>query len=191
MKDTITPTEAQEILKKHIHEAHLIAHMRETEVIMRALARHFGEDEDFWGITGLLHDLDYEEVGMDCTKHGYQTGEILKEEGYDIPEMFRAIKSHCEGLEGCDTARESKMEYCLAAAENITGIISAYALVRPEKKIAGTKPKSLTKKLKDKSFAANVNRDSVNDIEKAGLERSEFLAIAIAAVEEIADEVGL
>ncbi|MBU1019197.1 MAG: HD domain-containing protein [Patescibacteria group bacterium] len=190
MKNQITLEEAQELLKKHLHEQYLLHHSRETEVIMRALAKHFGEDEEFWGLTGLLHDLDMEEIGTDYAKHGDRTVEILQEEGYDIPEMFQTIKSHTENLGFTDIKRESKFEYSLSAAENISGFIVAYTLMRPDKKLENVTVKSIKKKLKDKSFAAKVNRELINDIEKTGLERSEFLQIAIDAMKGIAGEIG-
>lgn len=191
MKNSITTEEARELLDKHIHEEYLKFHSRETEVIMRALARHFGEDEDFWGITGLLHDLDYEGIGNTEEKHGAGTEEIMKEEGYDIPEMFHAIKAHCENLGYLGVKRESKLDFCLSAAENVTGLISAYVLMRPDKKIAEVQPKSINKKFKDKSFAAKVNRELIDDIQKVGLERSEFFQIALDAMKEVADELGM
>ncbi|MFC2121580.1 HD domain-containing protein, partial [Bacteroidota bacterium] len=164
-------------------------HSRETEVIMRALAKYFGEDENFWGITGLLHDLDMDETGGDIQTHGIRTIEILKEEGYDIPVMFRAIKSHVESLGVAGIMRESKLEFALSAAENITGLITAYALMRPEK-MQDMKSSSLNKKFKSKAFAANVSRELINDIDKTGLDKSEFYQISIKAMQEIAHEVG-
>ncbi len=190
MKNSITIDEARELVKKYLKEEYLLQHSRETEVIMRALAKHFGEDEEFWGITGLLHDLDMNECGENYENHGVRTVEILKEEGYDIPEMFHAIQSHCENLGYIDAKRESKMEYALSAAENITGLIVAYTLMIPDKKFASVKPKSIKKKLKDKSFAAKVNREFISDIEKTGLEKSQFIEIAIEAMQGIADEMG-
>lgn len=191
MKDEITSDEARELLKKYLHEEYLLLHSRETEVIMRALAKHFEEDEELWGLTGLLHDLDMEEIGEEYAKHGERTCEILREEGYEIPEMFKAIVSHCENLGYTNAKRESRIDFALSAAENITGLISAYVLMKPDKKIEGTKVSSITKKIKDRSFAAKVNRDFINDIEKTGLDRAQFLEIAINAMTEIADELGM
>lgn len=190
MKDTITIDEARALVEKYLTQQYLRDHSRETEVIMRALAKHFSEDEEFWGLVGLLHDLDMDEIGEEHDKHGDRTVEILKEEGYDIPEMFKAIQSHTENLGFTDAKRESKLDFALSAAENITGIIVAYTLMRPDKKLENVKVKSIKKKLKDKSFAAKVNRELINDIEKTGLERSEFLQIAIDAMKEIAEEIG-
>jgi len=190
MKDQITLEEANNILKKYLNQPHLLHHSRETEVVMRALAKHFGEDEEFWGITGLLHDLDMEVIEGKAETHGTRTCEILTEEGFDIPEMFQAIRSHVETLGFLDVKRESKLEYCLSSAENATGLITAYALMRPEK-LAGMKVSSLNKKFKSKAFAANVNRELINDIERTGLQKSEFFKIAIKAIQNISSEIGL
>ncbi len=130
-------------------------------------------------------------VEGDPERHGLETIDILKKEGYDCPEMFHAILTHTEGFAQNRPARKTRFEYALAAAESITGIITAYVLVRPDKKIAGTQPKSITKKLKDKSFAASVNRAFINDIEKTGIERNHFIQMAIEALTEIAEEIGM
>lgn len=191
MKTTITAEEANVLLRKYLHQDYLLNHSRETEVIMRSLARHFGEDEELWGLTGLLHDLDLEQTVNDLEKHGERTCAIMEEEGYSIPVMFHAIKAHGENLGFLGVKRESKMEYCLAAAENVTGLIVAYVLMRPDKRIEGATASSLTKKFKDKSFAAKVNREFINDIEKAGLQRNEFFEIALNAMKGIALEIRL
>jgi predicted hydrolase (HD superfamily) len=192
MKDKITYEQAKKIWEKYLKTEYLRLHTRESEVIMRKLANHFGEDEEFWGITGLLHDLDMDSINNDYSLHGKKTVEILKKEGYNIPEMFDAIIAHTEGLEESNAERKTRLDYVLAAAENITGLISAYVLVRPDKKIEGTKVKSITKKIKDKAFAASVNRQFINDIyEKTGMERSTFIQLSIDAMKEIADEIGM
>ncbi|MCK4883988.1 MAG: HD domain-containing protein [Candidatus Diapherotrites archaeon] len=192
MNDSITLENAQKLLEKHVHEEYLLNHCLETEAVMRGLAEHFGENPDFWGITGLLHDLDMEQLNGELEKHGHLTCKLLQDEGYEMPEMFHAIKSHAECL-GFENAvkRESKLEFCLSAGENITGLIYAYVMMRPDKKIEGLKAKSITKKLKDKSFAANVNREMINDIEKTGLSRAQFIEIAIESMKTIAEKVGI
>lgn len=186
----ITQEQARELLSQHLHEQYLLDHSRETEVIMRALARHFGEDEDLWGLTGLLHDLDMEQAGENYEHHGKRTVEILREAGVENPAMFQAIQSHTEGIVEGAPNRESRLDFALAASENLTGIIVAYTLMRPDKNLANVEPKSITKKLKDKSFAAKVNREFINDIEKTGLQRADFLALAIKAIQAIAGEIG-
>ena len=189
MKTTISREEALQVWDKYLKTKYLRYHTLESEAIMRKLAEHFGEDPDFWGITGLLHDLDMDVIDGNYSQHGYKTVELLKEEAYDLPEMFKAIISHTEGVSEGDAKRETDFEIILSAAENITGLISAYVLMKPEKKIAGTKVKSIKKKLKAKAFAASVNREFIYDIEKAGIDLDTFLQIAIDAMTEIADEV--
>ncbi|RLD65792.1 MAG: phosphohydrolase [Bacteroidetes bacterium] len=191
MKTEINNNEARQIWNKYLKTQYLKFHTLESEAIMRKLAKHFGEDEDFWGITGLLHDLDMDIINGDYSLHGNKTVDLLKEEGYDIPEMFKAIISHTEGVSGNEAKRETDFEIILSAAENITGIISAYVAIRPDKKIAGTKVKSIKKKLKSKAFAASVNREFIYDIEKTGIELDTFLQISIDAMNEIADQIGL
>jgi len=190
-KSTISRAGAREIWNKYLKTEYLRLHTIESEAIMRKLASHFNRDVDFWGNTGLLHDLDMDVINGDYSLHGYKTVEILKSEGFDIPEMFGAIISHTEGVSGSDAKRSSEFEYILSAAENITGIISAYVILTPEKKVAGTKVSSIKKRLKSKAFAASVNREFIYDIEKAGIELDVFLQLAIDAMTEIADQIGM
>ena len=191
-KTTINLSDAKHLFDTHLHTEYLRKHSRESQVIMEALADHFGENREFWGICGFLHDLDMDQCGENYENHGEKTLEILKEAGYDIPDMFNAILAHTEGLEGSRGKRETRLDYCLAAAENITGIITAYVILRPDKKIAGVKVKSIVKKLKDKSFAAKVNRQFIADItEQCGIERAVFIQLALDAMEGIADEIGM
>jgi predicted hydrolase (HD superfamily) len=192
MKTTITYSEAKDLFDTHLKTEYLRLHCRETEVIMRALARHLGEDEEFWGISGLLHDLDLDEIGDNMTQHGTHTVNILKNAGYDIPDLFNAILSHVEGIEGVPYKRETSFQYILAGAENITGLISAYVILRPDKKIEGVKVKSVMKKYKSPAFAAKVSREFISDAaEHAGMELAEFIGLSIEAMAEIADELGM
>lgn len=192
MKTSISYAEAKNLFDQHLKTGYLRLHSRETEVIMRALARHLGKDEDFWGIAGLLHDLDLDEIGEDMTRHGSHTVEILKHAGYDIPELFEAILSHVEGIEGVPFKRETPFQYILAGAENITGLISAYVILRPDKKIEGVKAKSVMKKFKSPAFAAKVSRDFISDAANhAKMELSEFMDLSIRAMAGIADELGM
>ncbi len=191
MKTEIRIDEARKIWNKYLQTQYLQFHTLESEVIMRNLAKHLGEDEEFWAITGLLHDLDMDIIDGNYSLHGFKTVELIKKEGYNIPKMFRAIISHTEGVSGNNSKRETDFEIILSAAENITGIISAYVAIRPDKKIEGTKVKSIKKKLKSKAFAASVNREFIYDIEKTGIELDNFLQIAIDSMIEIADEIGM
>ena len=191
MKTNITNQEAKVLWDKYLKTEYLRPHTLESEAIMWKLAGHLGQDKEFWGITGLLHDLDMDVIDGDYTKHGYKTVEILKEEGYDIPEMFDAIIAHTEGVSGSEAKRTTDFDIILSAAENITGIITAYVILTPDRKVAGTKVSSIKKRLKSRTFAASVNREFIYDIEKTGIELSVFIQLAIEAMTEIADEIGM
>jgi predicted hydrolase (HD superfamily) len=126
------------------------------------------------------------------TQHGTHTVNILKNAGYDIPDLFNAILSHVEGIEGVPYKRETSFQYILAGAENITGLISAYVILRPDKKIEGVKVKSVMKKFKSPAFAAKVCREFITDAaEHAGMELADFIGLSIEAMAEIADELGM
>ena len=156
---------------------------------MRVLAKHFNEDAELWGLSGLLHDLDLEETRDRLKFHGIKTGEILKEEG--APEaMIALIKSHNAELLSVPP-RQSQAEHLLAAAEQITGLIVACALVLPSKKIAEVKADSVVRRMKEKGFAKNVNREAIAECEAAGMALPEFVELSLAAMREIAAELGL
>ncbi|MBN2015442.1 HD domain-containing protein [Candidatus Dojkabacteria bacterium] len=190
----ITREKAQELLDKYVKTDWIKLHSRETEVIMRELAKKLGEDEDLWGITGLLHDLDMDQIDVNDPKdHGKKTTAILKNElRKDIPnEMINAIQAHCENLGYLEVKRESKLDYCLSAAENLSGFLVACTLVMPDKKISSVKTDSVIKKLKKKDFARKVHREFIYDIEKAGVSLEELINLSLNALAEIADEIGL
>lgn len=187
---------AVELLEKYVKTPWLKLHMRESEIIMRALAKHFGEDEDLWGLSGLLHDLDYDYVEKDPQRHVLEFDVLLEKEnlkvGEDIPsEMYHAIKAHYEDHPQISEKRESKMDYALSASENLSGFLVACALVQPDKKIASVNAESVIKKLKKKEFAKAVRRDLIYDIEKTGISLEEFVKIALQSMNEIHEEIGL
>ena len=168
-------------------------HYLESEVIMKALAKHFNEDEEYWAMVGLLHDIDWSLTKNKCANHTVKAKDILKELGFD-DEFIQTVQSHGYGYEEIpefkDKKRTKKIEYALIASETITGIIYAYALIRG-KKISDMKVKGLKKRFKEKSFAAKCNRDLIREIELTGLELSEFFQISLDAVKGIAEEIGL
>ncbi|MFH1326405.1 MAG: HDIG domain-containing metalloprotein, partial [Candidatus Falkowbacteria bacterium] len=188
MQAGITMEQAWEILKKYIQDPANLNHCRESEVIMRALAKHFNEDEDLWAIAGLLHDIDWELVQDDVEEHGVKMQEILKQEGVS-DDLTKVIVSHVGGFTKHfpENQRSTQFEHCLAAAETITGLIYASALVNPEKKLSAVKVKSIKKKMKDKSFAAKVNREVIKECEQAGLELDQFIEISLTAMQEIVE----
>ncbi len=192
----ISREEATTLLDKYITTPWLKLHMRESEVIMRALAKHLNENEDLWGLAGLLHDLDYDYVEKDLQRHVIEFDVILEKEGLkvggEIPnEMYHAIKAHYETHPKITQKRESKMDYALSAAENLSGFLVACALVQPNKKISEVSTESVIKKLKMKAFAKAVNRQLIYDIDKIGVSLEEFVTISLKALNEISDEIGL
>jgi predicted hydrolase (HD superfamily) len=192
----VTRERVQELLDKYVTTEWLRLHMRESEVIMRNLAKHFGEDENLWGLSGLLHDIDYDYVNKDPERHVVEFDKILEMEnlkiGEDIPqEMYHAIKAHYEENSAIEEKRENNLDYALSAAENISGFLVACALVQPDKKIKSVGVDSVLKKLKKKDFAKAVNRGLIYDIEKTGMSLEEFVSISLESLGEISEEIGL
>lgn len=192
----ITREKIIQLLDKYITTEWLRLHMRETEVIMRALAKHLGEDEDLWGLSGLLHDIDYDYVDKDPDRHVIEFDNILEMEGLkverDIPlDMYNAIKAHYEEHPKITQKRESNLDYALSASETISGFLVACALVQPDKKISSVRVDSVMKKFKKKDFARAIDRQLIYDIEKTGLTLEEFVEIALKALNEISGEIGL
>jgi len=183
----ITREEALKLLKQHNGEAGQVNHALESEAVMRALARKLNKDEETWGLSGLLHDLDYATTKDGATRHGLDTAEML--EGKLPAEALDAIRRHASEMNGSEPP-ETDFDYALRCGETITGLVHTAALVRPTK-MEGMKPKSLKKKMKDRAFAASVNRDEIRECEKLGLELGDFLQLSIDAITEVAPEVGL
>jgi predicted hydrolase (HD superfamily) len=179
--------EAHALVCERIPQANLVNHCVATEVIMRALAECLGmdpADSDRWALVGLLHDLDYAETADDPARHGLVSTEELR--GVIDEEMLHAILGHADKV-----ARETPMDHALWCADPTTGFIVAAALVRPEKDIAGVQLKSLTKRWKEKAFAKGASREQMAGCAEIGLERDEFLALALAAMQVRASEIGL
>ena len=187
----ITIEQAKDLLNKYAKTDVFKLHCRETEVIMRALAKHFGENEEVWGIAGLLHDLDWEIEGVkeDPSKHGILSAEILKENNVN-EEIIKAIQAHNCEYNGTES-RKSRLDFALSAAETITGLIYATALIYPNKKLASVNTESVLKRMKKKDFARNCDRNRIQECEKIGLSLEEFSEISLQAMKEIASEIGL
>lgn len=154
---------------------------------MRHYARHFGEDEETWGLVGLLHDFDYEQYPT-LEDHPYKGQAILEKEGY--PEIIRrGIMAHAPHT---GTTRDTKMEKAVFACDELTGLIVAVALVRPSKKLADVDLAAIKKKMKEKSFAAGVNRDDITlGAQELGLTSDEHIQHVLEAMQGIAGELGL
>ena len=179
--------EAWTLLCEWTESDSLRRHMLAVETGMRAYARRFSEDEELWGLTGLLHDLDYERYPDLETGHPRMALEELEERGAP-PDMLRGIASHADFL---GVSRESRMEKTLFAVDELSGFIAAVAYVRPEG-ILGMTPKSVRKKLKQPSFAAAVDRGELRrGAEELGVDFDEHVAFLIAAFEPRAAELGL
>lgn len=183
----MTRDQALTLLKKYNKTESLLQHAYAVEGVMRYFARKAGEDEDYWGNIGLLHDLDYE-VYPD--QHCKMTEEILKEEGVD-QDFINSILSHGYGI--CTDIEPSHyMEKVLYATDELTGLIKASCLMRPSKSVMDVNVKSINKKWKDKAFARGVDREVIQDgIDRLGLERAEVIQEVIYAMQEVADEIGL
>ena len=165
----------------------LLQHALASEAIMSALAQHFGENEELWGLTGLLHDLDYPATAENAARHGLDTAEMLA--GQLPDEALTAIRAHNAEMNGA-AGPASRFDYALRCGETVTGLISAAALMRPTG-MEGMEVKSIKKKMKDKAFAASVCRDNIRQCAEAGLELDAFLALSIEAMRANAAELGL
>ncbi len=187
-KAGITRQEALELLGKYLPQDNLIKHCLATEAIMRALAQKLGSDEGVWGIAGILHDLDYTETKDQMNQHTLHTEKILQGLGVSR-EIIDAIKGH--NADNLGFQRGTVFEHALTAAECITGLIVATALVYPDKKLASVKPQSIIKRMKQKEFARSVNRDYIRECETIGIPLDEFAALSLQAMSRISDELGL
>lgn len=178
---------ALKLLQENLHNENLINHSLAVEVIMRGLAEHLHEDVEKFGLAGLLHDIDYDETGDDPRRHSLLGAEILEKEGLE-PDIVYAVKVHNEihGLE-----RQSILDKALYAADPVSGFITAAALVRPDKKLAEVQMKSLKKRFKESAFARGASREQMATCSELGLERDEFLNIALESMKKIADQIGL
>jgi putative nucleotidyltransferase with HDIG domain len=175
------------LLTEFTQSESLRKHAMAVEACMRAYARKFGEDENLWGVVGLIHDFDYEKYPS-LEDHPYRGNEILTERGW--PEQIRrAIMSHAEYT---GVTRDSRMEKALFACDELAGFITACALVKPGKSLAEVEAKSVRKKMKDKAFARSVNRnDIVQGATELGVDLEEHIAFCIGAMKGIARELGL
>jgi uncharacterized protein len=184
----MTRDEAWDHLRKYVKNEKMLYHSLSSEAVMRALALRLGRDEERWGLAGLLHDVDVEITDADPAVHALQAEDLLNEFKLD-GEILDAIRMHNEEATGMD--RSTEFQHALAAGETITGLIYATALVYPDRKIASVKPKSITKRMKQKAFAASVSRENIMECEKIGIPLPEFVEISLNAMKEIGDQIGL
>ena len=166
----------------------MIKHCLASEAVMRAAAKRLGQDEAAWGLAGLLHDLDVELTGGNLLAHGVKAAEMLAARGL-APDIVDAVRMHNERAAG--EKRSTVFEKALAASETITGLVTATALVYPDKKLASVKPSSVVKRMKEKAFAATVDRDIIRECEQIGIPLADFAEIAVGAMRAIAADLGL
>jgi putative nucleotidyltransferase with HDIG domain len=178
---------AWDLLTEFTQSESLRKHAMAVEACMRAYATKFGEDENKWSITGLLHDFDYEKYPT-TEEHPYVGNKILAERGYP-DDVRRAIMSHAEYT---GVTRDSQMEKTLFACDELAGFITAVALVKPTKSLNEVDVKSVRKRLKDKAFARSVNRDDIiNGAQQMGVDLDEHIQFCIDAMKTVADKLGL
>jgi putative nucleotidyltransferase with HDIG domain len=186
-KHVPTYDEALALFKEFNQSESLLKHAYCVEGVMRYMARKAGEDEEKWGIVGLMHDLDYERFPE---QHCSKAQEILEERGWP-EEYIRAIVSHGWGI--CnDVEPQSKMEKTLYAVDELTGLVAAAALVRPSRSVADLEARSVMKKWKDKAFAAGVNRSVIEKgTAMLGVDLTELVTDVIMGMRQVADRIGL
>ena len=182
-----TREEAYQLLTEYNKSDSLIKHALAVEGVMRYFARKRGEDEEKWGVIGLVHDLDYEQFPEE---HCHKSEEILKEKGWP-EEYIRAVVSHGWGL--CsDVEPQTELEKVLYAIDELTGLVVTTALVRPSKSVMDVKVKSVKKKWKDKRFAAGVDRSIIEKgAQMLGMEVSDLITDTLAGMQEVAEAIGL
>lgn len=187
----ITRHQAWELLTQHMQNTNLRRHCLAVEATMRSLARHFGKNQDLWGLVGLLHDGDYEETKDYPPKHTVKMLEWLADLHEDSAEVLSAIRSHNYTHTG-HNAPVGLLEWSLFCCDELTGLITASALVLPTKKLADLSVDSVLKKFPQKSFAAGAKREDIQMCEeKLGIPLRDFVGIALSAMQGISNELGL
>ncbi|MEN8223033.1 MAG: HDIG domain-containing metalloprotein [Acidobacteriota bacterium] len=176
---------ALDLVRKNLPNPNLVKHSLAVEACMRELAGYFSEDQDEWGLAGLLHDLDYEVTSEDSSNHGLVTAEMLKDE--DISEeIIHAIKAHNNKVE-----ISSKMDIALYSIDPTSGFITAVALMHPSRSLENVNLKRMKKRFKEKSFAKGADREQMRVCEKLDLELEDFLELCLKAMTEISTHLGL
>ena len=185
-------SETLALMREYTASESLRKHMLSVEAAMRAYAGKFGEDEERWGTTGLIHDFDYERFPNNAhsptEEHPSEGVRLLREKGYP-EDILQAILGHAQY---CNTPRESRMAKTLFAVDELTGLITATALVRPTKSVHEVDAKSVRKKMKDKAFARGVSReDVVNGAQELGVDLDEHITFVIGAMQARSADLGL
>lgn len=183
----ISREEAVKLMEENIQAENMRKHCYASEAVLRAMANRLNRNVDEWGIAGLLHDIDVEITNGDSKIHGPYAEKLIK--GKVTDEMLDAIVMHNEMATGKE--RTTEFQHALAAGETITGLIMATTLVYPDKKIASVKAKSITKRMKQKAFAASVKRENILECEQIDIPIHEFAELSLNAMKEISDLLDL
>jgi uncharacterized protein len=184
----ITQEKSLEILKENLSNQNLIKHCFAVQEIMRALARYFNEDEEKWGLAGLLHDIDYEKIKNNLSEHSLLGAKMLEDLGLD-KEVCQAVKVHNEAH---GIKPETLMEKALFVTDPLTGLIVAAALVLPSKKINDLNVENILNRFKEKSFAKGANREIIGKCKEfLDLDLEEFTKIGLEAMQKIDSDLGL
>jgi putative nucleotidyltransferase with HDIG domain len=175
------------LLAQRVANEHLRRHMLATAAVMKAVAVRLGEDDDLWEVTGLVHDIDGEDTAGDFSQHGLGGARVLRDLG--LPEEA----AHAVAAHNPDTGvvAQSRMDVALIAADQVSGLITAAALVRPDKDLAGVQLKSVRKRYRESAFARGVDRASIARCAELGIELDDFLDLGLRAMQGIASELGL
>lgn len=183
----LSQQKAIDMVKEEVSTENLRKHMYAVSAIMERLAGEFDGDEDKWELVGLLHDIDYEETKETPEKHALKSAEMLEDK---LPEdCLRAVKAH--NSMHTDVEPKSRMSKSLIAADAISGLIVATALVMPNSTLDEVRVESVMKKVDDSSFAKNIDRDRIQYCEKVGLDQEEFIGLSLEAMKEIHERLGL
>jgi hypothetical protein len=184
----MTREEALAEVKRHVQNPNLLKHMLAVEAIMRELALHFAENSEDWGLAGLVHDIDYDQTANDPDHHGLVGAEMLEKLGVE-PEIIYAVKAH--NGDRLNLPRQRKLDKALYAADPLSGLIVAGALIHPDKKLASIDADFLLKRFGEKGFARGANRQQIASCHELGLELREFIALGYAGMVKVSDELGL
>lgn len=176
-----------EFLEQKLPNINLRRHCFAVEAIMRELALHYGEDVETWGLAGLTHDVDYEEIKEDLSRHSLLGAQWLEKLGFP-EEVVQAVRVHNEAH---GELAQTRMEHALIFADAMSGLVVSAALVVPTKKLADLKAESVLKRFKQKDFAKGVHRDEILRCEQHGLALEEFATLSVGALQKIAPDIGL
>lgn len=180
---------ALELLRSRVKSENLVKHCLASEAVLRALAARLGGDPGLWGLAGLLHDIDVELTAGDAARHTHEAARILAEQGLPA-ELIEAVKLHNEAAHP-GRKRSDLFQRALAAGETVTGLITATAMVYPDRKLSSVKVSSVVKRMKDKRFAASVDRGIIMECESLGLKLEEFVELSLGAMQGVAGDLGL